>query len=213
MCSDQTVDAAVFGRLRLTVGGLHARRKRMHVIGETCVLGDGPGGPSSGRFFMVSARDARDVAVTGRVDEMSSTAAMVPARPLLPSTGARRAAWTRRYIRRLILADAITAVVAVAFALTIRDFSFDPWKQTVLLVGAGLAWPLVIALNHGYDRGRIGVGSDELQAIIRALVLAVDCVPSPVPSSRSSASSPSPASRSLWRLLPASQCVMARENC
>ena len=128
---------------------------------------------------MVSARNAGDVATTAQVDGEDSTAPAVADRsrlhPTSPPVGTRRAAWTRRYIRRLILADSIAAVLAMVLALSLRDFTFLPWKQIVLLVGAGAAWPLAIALNHGYDRGRIGVGSDELQAIIRALVLAVAC--------------------------------------
>ncbi len=57
--------------------------------------------------------------------------------------------------------------------LALRSFDFATWKEAVLLAGAALAWPLAIAINHGYDRGRVGVGGDEMQALSRALVLAV----------------------------------------
>ncbi len=44
-----------------------------------------------------------------------------------------------------------------------------PW----LLLSFIPAWPLAIALSHGYDRSRIGVGSDEMRAVLTAMVAGI----------------------------------------
>ena len=119
------------------------------------------------------------LAPAGAVDQ---TAAVVG----VPTTGVRAhrrfADWSRRYTGALVAMDALIAVVAVL--LTTRFYPpasyFSADKMVVLLLGASVAWPLMITLSHGYDHRKIGVGDDELRAVIRAVVLsiAVGAVPS-----------------------------------
>ena len=73
--------------------------------------------------------------------------------------------WSRRYTVRLMLLDGLVGMLAVVGAATLFP--------AVLLLGATVAWPLVIGLNRGYERSTIGVGTDELQAIFRGGILAI----------------------------------------
>ena len=43
----------------------------------------------------------------------------------------------------------------------------------VLVIGAAVPWPLAIAVSRGYERGKIGVGGDEMHAVGRTLILAI----------------------------------------
>ena len=43
----------------------------------------------------------------------------------------------------------------------------EPLVVTMSLLGA-IVWPLAVAAARGYDRRRIGVGSDEMRSVIRA---------------------------------------------
>ena len=51
-----------------------------------------------------------------------------------------------------------------------------------MVFGAGIAWPLAIAISRGYERANIGVGGDEMRAVVRAVVFAIaaGAVPSAV---------------------------------
>ncbi len=85
------------------------------------------------------------------------------------------AVWSQRYTVRLMLLDSLVGMLAVvgAAALFPDLISFSAVKLAVLLLGATVAWPLVIGLNRGYERSTIGVGTDELQAIFRGGILAI----------------------------------------
>ena len=52
----------------------------------------------------------------------------------------------------------------------------------MLAVGAGALWPVAVAISRGYERSKIGVGGDEMRAVMRAVVLAiaVGAVPSTI---------------------------------
>ena len=60
--------------------------------------------------------------------------------------------------------------------------SFSTPKLAVLIFGAGVAWPIAVAISRGYERTKIGVGGDEMRAVFRAVVLAIaaGAVPSAV---------------------------------
>ena len=47
--------------------------------------------------------------------------------------------------------------------------SFTTPKLAVLIVGAGVAWPIAVAISRGYERSKIGVGGDEMRAVFRAV--------------------------------------------
>jgi len=51
-----------------------------------------------------------------------------------------------------------------------------------MVFGAGIAWPMAVAISRGYERANIGVGGDELRAVARAVVFAIaaGAVPSAV---------------------------------
>ena len=90
-----------------------------------------------------------------------------------PGRSARPLAWARRYVAAVVVCDAIVGALAVLAALAFRPLSFEPWKEAVLVIGAAVAWPLAIAISRGYERGKIGVGGDEMHAVGRALILAI----------------------------------------
>jgi exopolysaccharide biosynthesis polyprenyl glycosylphosphotransferase len=134
--------------------------------------------------------------LSGRIAERVGAAAThtraitEPGRPTLwlartPETAPRKPAsgkavagfgiWSRRYIVRLMLLDGLVGVLAVVGAAVLfpNIISFSATKLAVLLLGAMVAWPLVIGLNRGYERSTIGVGTDELRAIFRGGILAI----------------------------------------
>lgn len=102
--------------------------------------------------------------------------------PPVPRRRRRFAGWSSRYIATLALADACVGMAAVAVALSLDPTIFGWGKAAVLVLGAGLAWPVVIGLSRGYERSQIGVGSEEMGSIFQALVLAIaaGAVPSAV---------------------------------
>ena len=96
---------------------------------------------------------------------------LAPAPTTEPHTGL--VAWTRRYTQIQAGCDALVGVLAVLAALLAHDFPFSWLKVAVLLLGAGAAWPVAIAMSRGYERSNIGVGDDELRSVMRAGVCAV----------------------------------------
>ena len=95
----------------------------------------------------------------------------------------RFAAWSRRYLMILAVADALIGGIAAAVLATISDTlsgrSGSNAVAELSLVGL-LVWPAAIALRRGYRRDRIGVGFDELRAVLRAGSTAVVAVALPV---------------------------------
>ena len=77
--------------------------------------------------------------------------------------------------------DALAAALAVAAVLRFyppaTHFSSD--KAVVLVLGAALAWPLATAMSHGYKRSNIGVGGDELRAVLHAVVVSIAAIAVP----------------------------------
>ena len=92
-------------------------------------------------------------------------------------------AWSRRYTARLALLDGLVGMLAVvAAAVIFPNISFSTPKLAVLVLGASLAWPIAVAISRGYERTKIGVGGDEMRAVLRAVILAIaaGAVPSAV---------------------------------
>ncbi len=93
------------------------------------------------------------------------------------------ATWSRRYTARLMALDGLMGMLAVVGAAVIfPNISFSTPKLAVLMFGAGLAWPVAVAISRGYERTKIGVGGDEMRAVLRAVTLAIaaGAVPSAV---------------------------------
>src|SRR5688500_14238575 len=92
-------------------------------------------------------------------------------------------AWSRRYTARLALLDGLVGMLAVvAAAVIFPNISFSTPKLAVLVLGASVAWPIAVAISRGYERTKIGVGGDEMRAVLRAVTLAIaaGAVPSAV---------------------------------
>ncbi len=85
----------------------------------------------------------------------------------LPAIGYRQ--WSTAYVLRLALFDMFVGALAVAIP-SLYSNSLGPQSSLIItlsLLGA-LVWPLSIAGARGYDRRRIGIGSDEMRSVIRA---------------------------------------------
>lgn len=95
-------------------------------------------------------------------------------------------AWSRRYTATLVALDAVVGLIAVILAAVIFPelVSFSADKLAVLIVGAAFAWPVAVAMARGYEPTNIGVGDDEMRAVLRAMILAIaaGAVPSAVTS-------------------------------
>ena len=89
------------------------------------------------------------------------------AQPAEPSTGFR--VWSTAYVLRLALFDMFVGAMAVAIPSlnSARLGPQEPLIVTMSLLGA-IVWPLAVAAARGYDRRRIGIGSDEMRSVIRA---------------------------------------------
>jgi exopolysaccharide biosynthesis polyprenyl glycosylphosphotransferase len=109
------------------------------------------------------------------VDTSATGARLVTQSPdtTAPTRSGRSLPWARRYVAVVASCDAVVAALAVLVSVSSRHLGFDPWKIAVMAAGAAVAWPLAIAVSRGYERGKIGVGGDEMHAVGRALILAI----------------------------------------
>jgi len=117
----------------------------------------------------VVRRRATDSAAESSGRTRSADVVLDPAPPRVASL----AIWSRRYTASVAAADAVVGILAVLVALPVLDFPFSAPKMVVLLIGAGLGWPVAVAISRGYERSSIGVGDDELRAVMRAVVFAI----------------------------------------
>ena len=107
----------------------------------------------------------------------------LPAPTPRPADRSSFAEWSRRYTMRLMLLDVVVGVLAVVAAFNFSGVPrFDLWKVFVLVLGAGAAWPVAVGATRGYERTEIGVGGEELRAVVRAVVLdiAAGAIPSAI---------------------------------
>ncbi len=75
---------------------------------------------------------------------------------------------------RLALADALVGGLgALVPALVSNSLSAMAALPFVLGLLGAVVWPVAIGLSRGYQRSRVGVGSDELRAVLRAGVTVV----------------------------------------
>jgi exopolysaccharide biosynthesis polyprenyl glycosylphosphotransferase len=92
--------------------------------------------------------------------------------PAPDDTGAvRRSRWLRQYQGGLLVADLITAWLAVGIAYLLRFGMSGATASTVSVAAAlPLAWVALISINHGYHPRLVGVGAAEFQRIFRAFL-------------------------------------------
>jgi exopolysaccharide biosynthesis polyprenyl glycosylphosphotransferase len=86
------------------------------------------------------------------------------------------ASWSRRYVWTLATVDAFVGAVAVLLPASFSTrLSHPPTTLIALALVGAVVWPLAIVLSRGYATSGIGVGSDELRAVLRAAVVVVLC--------------------------------------
>ena len=82
--------------------------------------------------------------------------------------------WSRRYVAGLAAIDAVVGAVAITLPASFSNRLSQPPETLILLALLGaVVWPLAIGLSRGYAVSGIGVGSDELRAVVRASVALV----------------------------------------
>jgi exopolysaccharide biosynthesis polyprenyl glycosylphosphotransferase len=83
-------------------------------------------------------------------------------------------AWSKRYVASLVALDALAGMLAVLCGPALpRAMYFTGLRQVLLVLAGGVAWTVGISAARGYERARIGVGGDELRAVLRAGVFLV----------------------------------------
>lgn len=82
--------------------------------------------------------------------------------------------WSGRYVRENVCLDLLVGVlgmltwVAIAGRTHLGDAPTVGW-----VVFGALVWPSVVAMVRGYERARVGIGGDEMRALLRAALLVV----------------------------------------
>jgi exopolysaccharide biosynthesis polyprenyl glycosylphosphotransferase len=92
--------------------------------------------------------------------------------PVVP-TQKRFATWSRRYLTLLAGADAIVGGLAAGLPASFSNTLTGRNAVPILCLVGLVVWPIAIALNRGYRRARIGVGLDELSAVMHAGMVVV----------------------------------------
>ena len=106
----------------------------------------------------------------------SETAGTAPARtaPLTQPAGPRFGVWARRYVAVLVGWDVLVGATAALVPSVISEtLSASAVRIAVLCAIGALVWPLAVAAMKGYQRRAVGVGSDEVHAVLRAWVAVV----------------------------------------
>jgi exopolysaccharide biosynthesis polyprenyl glycosylphosphotransferase len=85
----------------------------------------------------------------------------------------RFAAWSRRYLTVLASADAVIGGLAAAIPASISNTLSGRNAVPLLWLVGLIVWPAAIGLCRGYRRGRIGIGFEELGAVLRAGMVVV----------------------------------------
>jgi exopolysaccharide biosynthesis polyprenyl glycosylphosphotransferase len=83
--------------------------------------------------------------------------------------GGRFIAWSKRYVAVQVTMDAVVGLFAVLFGSMLpRALAYDGYSQLLLMLCGAIAWPMAVSVAHGYEPANIGVGGDEMRAILRA---------------------------------------------
>jgi exopolysaccharide biosynthesis polyprenyl glycosylphosphotransferase len=91
-------------------------------------------------------------------------------------TAAQAHDWERRYVRSLIGADALIAVVAAAAAYLIRFNTGAPWEvlaYSSAILFLPLVWCSSMALCRAYETRFLGVGSEEFRRVTAAAMAVI----------------------------------------
>lgn len=84
-------------------------------------------------------------------------------------------AWSQRYLRRVMSVDALAGLAGVVFAALLpRGFHPQAVNEWLYLGTLGLfGWPILVAAARGYRRHHVGVGGNEVLAVLRALLVVI----------------------------------------
>lgn len=96
---------------------------------------------------------------------------MSPPELVAPSARPKRRfrAWGRSYLIGVAIADATVGALAAAVPTQLSDNLYRQLALVSLLAVLGaVVWPIAIGLARGYLLNRVGVGSEELRAVLRA---------------------------------------------
>jgi exopolysaccharide biosynthesis polyprenyl glycosylphosphotransferase len=98
----------------------------------------------------------------------------LPSTTLVQPTGPRFAVWARRYVAVLVLLDVLVGATAALVPSVVSETLSGSAVRVVALSALGaLVWPVAVASMRGYQRRGVGVGSDEVRAVLRAWVAVV----------------------------------------
>ncbi len=96
------------------------------------------------------------------------------ATPTVTSATGQFRTWSKRYVQALIAFDVVVGIVAVLIGSTLpRALTLTGYPHLLLVLAGGLFWPLGVSFARGYERAKIGVGGDELRAVLRAGVFLI----------------------------------------
>lgn len=88
--------------------------------------------------------------------------------------GPRFGVWARRYVAVLTAWDVgVGATAALVPSVISETLSASAARIVLLSLIGAVVWPLAVAAMKGYQRRAVGVGSDELHAVLRAWVAVV----------------------------------------
>ncbi|CAI7977875.1 Undecaprenyl-phosphate galactose phosphotransferase [Frankia sp. Hr75.2] len=121
-----------------------------------------PAQPAAGRHHRVPAGTQFDFAHVETSPDATSYRAQV--------------GWERRYVRLLVLFDAIACVISAGLAYFVRfgdvvDFDTKPPSSKpyiIMTVLLPLAWVLAMSLNRAYESRFLGGGSEEFRRVVNA---------------------------------------------
>jgi exopolysaccharide biosynthesis polyprenyl glycosylphosphotransferase len=124
----------------------------------------------------LSPDTSRTEHLVGRVDAAVSTSSLTRLRAehINREPAGHFLAWSKRYVGALVALDALVGMMTVLLGAVLpRAMHFEGTRQLVLVLVGGVAWPLGISVARGYERAKIGVGGDEMRAVLRAAVFLI----------------------------------------
>src|SRR5437870_3836586 len=78
--------------------------------------------------------------------------------------------WQQAYIDRVMFVDLIAGGVAGAIAYIVRFPAAGAYNYLATSAACPALWLIAVASAGAYDEGIIGLGSEEFQRIVRALI-------------------------------------------